>query len=159
MLRQWAPFEELAKAFAEGDVCLRVAGLVPAARALAVAELRETHPRTALVIAKGLADSHRLSQDLKFFGAPVAEFPEQEPRLWRGGHHREAAPEGGVICRRLLAGEPLLVVSTPAALDVPLPAPSAFTDATLRLSAGDSLDRELLIEALDKAGYERVDTV
>jgi transcription-repair coupling factor (superfamily II helicase) len=159
MLGQWAPFEELAKAFAEGDVCLRVAGLVPSARALAVAELRETHPRATLVIVKGLADAHRWAQDLKFFGAPVAEFPEQEPRLWRGGHHREADAERAVICRRLLAGEPLLVVATPAALDVPLPAPSAFTDATMRLTAGDSLDRELLIEAFEKSGYERVDTV
>jgi transcription-repair coupling factor (superfamily II helicase) len=159
MLRQWTPFEEVAKAFAEGDVCLRVAGLVPAARALAVAELRETHPRAALVIVKGLADAHRWAQDLKFFGAPVAEFPEQEPRLWRGGHHREADAERAVICRRLLAGEPLLVVATPAALDVPLPVPAEFTDATLRLTAGDSLDRELLIEAFEKSGYERVDTV
>jgi len=159
MLRQWAPFEELAKAFAEGDVCLRAAGLVPAARALAVAELREAHPRAALIIVQGLADSHRWTQDLKFFGAPVAEFPEAEPRLWRGGHHREADAERAVICRRLLAGEPLLVVTTPAALDVPLPAPSAFTDATLRLTAGDSLDRELLVEAFATSGYERVDTV
>ncbi|HMH51025.1 MAG TPA: transcription-repair coupling factor [Candidatus Acidoferrum sp.] len=159
MLRQWAPFEEVAKAFAGGDVCLRVAGLVPAARALAIAELRETHPRCALVIVKGLADAHRWAQDLRFFGAPVAEFPEQEPRLWRGGHHREADAERAVICRRLLAGEPLLVVATPGALDVPLPPPAAFTDATLRLTAGDSLDRELLIEAFEKSGYERVDTV
>jgi transcription-repair coupling factor (superfamily II helicase) len=159
MLRQWAPFEELAKAFAEGDLCLRVAGLVPAARALAIAELRETHPRAALVVVKGLADAHRWAQDLRFFGAPVAEFPEQEPRLWRGGHHREADAERAVICRRLLAGEPLIVVATPAALDVPLPGPAEFTAAALRLSAGDSLDRELLIEALDTCGYERVDTV
>jgi transcription-repair coupling factor (superfamily II helicase) len=159
MLRQWAPFAELAKAFAEGDVCLRVAGLVPAARALAVAELREAHPRPALVVVKGLADAHRWAQDLRFFGAAVAEFPEQEPRLWRGGHHREADAERAVIGRRLLAGEPLVVVATPAALDVPLPTPRAFAEATLRLSAGDSLDRELLIEAFERSGYERVDTV
>src|SRR6266849_2939633 len=132
MLRQWAPFEELAKAFAEGVVCLRAAGLVPAAPALA--------------IVRGLADAHRWTQDLKFFGASVAEFPEAEPRLWRGGHHREADAERAVICRRLLAGEPLVVVATPAALDVALPDPGQFTAATLRLAAGDSLDRELLIE-------------
>jgi transcription-repair coupling factor (superfamily II helicase) len=159
MLRQWAPFEELAKAFAEGHPCLRVAGLVPAARALAVAELLQTHPRAALVVVKGLADAHRWTQDLRFFGASVVEFPEQEPRLWRGGHHREADAERAVICRRLLAGEPMVVVATAAALDVPLPVPRAFTEATLRLTAGDSLDRELLIEAFERSGYERVDTV
>ena len=159
MLRQWVPFEEMAKAFAEGHPCLRVAGLVPAARALAVAELLQSHPRAALVVVAGLADAHRWAQDLKFFGGAVAEFPEQEPRLWRGGHHREADAERALICRRLLAGEPLVVVATPAALDVALPDPSQFTAATLRLAAGDSLDRELLIEAFERSGYERVDTV
>src|SRR6185503_6783708 len=116
-------------------------------------------PRAALVVVKGLADAHRWAQDLRFFGAPVAEFPEAEPRLWRGGHHREADAERAVICRRLLAGEPLLVVATPGALDLPLPLPRTFTDATLRLTAGDSLDRELLIEAFERSGYERVETV
>jgi len=159
MLRQWAPFEDLAKAFAEGHPCLRVAGLQPVARALAVAELRETHPRAALVVVKGLADAHRWTQDLRFFGAAVAEFPEQEPRLWRGGHHREADAERAVICRRLLTGEPLVVVATAAALDVPLPIPRAFSEGTLRVTAGDSLDRQLLIEAFERSGYERVDTV
>jgi transcription-repair coupling factor (superfamily II helicase) len=159
MLGQWAPFEELAKAFAEGSVCLRVAGLVPTARALVVAALLQRHPRAGLVVVKGLADAHRWAQDLRFFGASVAEFPEPEPRLWRGGHHREADAERAVVCRRLLSGEPFVVVATPAALDVPLPVPRAFAEATLRLSAGDALDRELLIEAFARSGYERVDTV
>jgi transcription-repair coupling factor (superfamily II helicase) len=159
MLRQWTPFEELAKAFAEGHPCLRLAGLCPSARALAVAELLQTHPRPALVVVKGLADAHRWAQDLRFFGAAAAEFPEQEPRLWRGGRHREADAERAVISRRLLAGEPMIVVATAGALDVPLPAPRAFTEGTLRVSVGDSLDRELLIEAFERNGYERVDTV
>src|SRR5712692_1404179 len=159
MLRQWAPFEELAKAFAEGHPCLRVVGLVPAARALAVAELLQIHPRAALIVVAGLADAHRWTQDLRLFGAASAEFPEPEPRLWRGGHHREADAERAVICRRLLTGEPIMVVATPAALDVRLPVPRHFAEATLRLAAGDALDRELLVEAFARSGYERVDTV
>ncbi len=159
MVREWAAFDEVAKVFAEGHPCLRIAGLVPAARAMAVAELLQGHPRAALVLVGGLADAHRWAQDLRFFGAAVAEFPEQEPRLWRGGRQREADAERAVICRRLLAGEPLVIVATPAALDVRLPAPDRFTADTLRLTAGDSLDRELLIEAFERSGYERVDTV
>src|SRR5262249_1073210 len=50
-------------------------------------------------------------------------------------------------------------VATPAALDVALPAPAEFREATLRLTPGDRLDRELLIEALRTAGYERTETV
>ncbi|OLC34813.1 MAG: transcription-repair coupling factor [Candidatus Rokubacteria bacterium 13_1_40CM_4_69_5] len=159
MLRQWPPFDELAKAFAEGVVCLRVAGLTGSARALAVVELLHAHPRPALIVAASLAEARHWAQDLRFFGAPAVEFAEREPRLWRGGHEREADAERALICRRLLAGEPIAVVATPAALDVPLPAPTVFGAGTLRFSVGDSLDRELLLEALQGAGYERVDTV
>jgi transcription-repair coupling factor (superfamily II helicase) len=159
MLRQWPPFDDLAKAFAAGDPCLRVAGLTGGARALVVTELLSAAPRACLVLAGSLPDARSWAQDLRFFGAPAVEFPEREPRLWRGGHQREADAERSLVCRRLLAGEPLVVVATPAALEVPLPAPSAFGAATLRLSVRDSLDRELLLEALEAAGYERVDTV
>src|SRR5438876_688793 len=159
MLRDWQAFGDLAKRFAEGDVCLRVAGLPGAARALAVAELLHAHPRPVVIVVASLADAHRFAQDLKFFGAPAFEFPEREPQLWKGGHHREAEAERAMIVRRLTAGEPIAVVVTPAALDTPLQAPGAFREGTLRLATKDSLDRELLLEALEKAGYERADTV
>ena len=113
MLREWQAFQGVAKAFAEGDACLRIAGLAPAARALVVSELLQAHPRAAIVIVRSMADAHRFTQDLRFYGAPVLEFPEREPRLWRGGHHREADAERAVIARRLAAGEPLVVVVTP----------------------------------------------
>src|SRR5262245_48890122 len=64
-----------------------------------------------------------------------------------------------MICRRLLTAEPIVIVATPAALDTPLLTPAEFADRTLRLTVGDSLDRELLLEGLERAGYERVDTV
>src|SRR5262245_23876338 len=159
MLREWQAFQALAKSFVEGDACLRVAGLAGAARALVVAELLHAHPRAAVVVVRSMADAHRWGQDLKFFGAPVLEFPEREPRLWRGGHHREADAERAVIVRRLAAGEPGVVVVTPAGLDTALPAPADFSARTLRICAGDRLERELLLEAFGKAGYERVDTV
>src|SRR5437773_914811 len=112
MLKSWTAFNELSKSFAEGEVC-RVAGLTGAARALVVAELFQSQPRAALVVAAGVTEAHRFTQDLRFFGAPAVEFPEPEPRLWRGGHVREADAERAAICRRLLAGEALLVVVTP----------------------------------------------
>src|SRR5437763_905905 len=153
MLRNWQAFQDLAKRFAGGDVCLRVAGLAGSARALAVAELLQIHPRPVLVIVASLADAHRFAQDLKFFGAPAFEFPEREPQLWKGGHHREAEAERAMIVRRLTAGEPIAVVVTPAALDTPLPAPGEFREGTLRLATKDSLDRELLLEALSVDSY------
>src|SRR5262249_44117011 len=159
MLREWPAFEALAKSFAEGEVCLRVAGLTGAARALAVAELLQAHPRPALVVVADLAAAHRWTQDLKVFGASVLEFPPPEPRLWRGGHHREADAERAVIARRLAVGDLVAVVATPAALSAPLWSRDEFAARTLRLATGDSLDRELLLEALERCGYERVETV
>ncbi len=159
MLRDWGPFQSLAKAFTEGRPRLSVAGLTGSARPLVVAELLLAHPRPALVLAGGLADARRFALDLKFFGAPAVEFPEAEPHLWRGGRHREADAERALACRRLVAGEPVVVVATRAALDVPLPGRADFAGRLLRLGGGDRLDRELLLEALERAGYERVDTV
>jgi transcription-repair coupling factor (superfamily II helicase) len=159
MLAAWPDFRALAKAFAEGAVCLRVGGLAGSARALVIAQLLQTPPRAAAVLVPGLAEVRQWAQDLRFFGAPAVEFPEREPRLWRGGRQRESEAERALICRRLLTGEPLVVVLTPAGLDTPLPPPGEFGKGTLRLAVGDSLDRELLLEALESAGYERVDTV
>src|SRR2546425_7791351 len=159
MLREWPAFHALAKTFAEGPVCLRIAGLTGAARALAVAELVQAHPRPAVVLVESVPDAHRWTQDLKFFGAPALEFPEPEPRLWRGGRQREADAERAFICWRPAANEPVVVVVTPAALDAELAAPPEFAARTLRLAVGDSLDREPLLAALERAGYERVDTV
>jgi transcription-repair coupling factor (superfamily II helicase) len=155
----WPPFQALAKLFAEGHTRLRAGGLSGGARPLAVAELLHAHPRPALVLVASLAEARRFALDMRFFGAEAVEFPEAEPRLWRGGHHREADAERALVCRRLLAGAPIVVVATRAALDVPLPGPAEFTDRLLRLSVGDRLDRELLLEALAQAGYERADTV
>jgi transcription-repair coupling factor (superfamily II helicase) len=159
MLKGWDAFDGLAAAFAEGSVRLRAVGLTGAARALVVAELLRGRSGPALVVVGTLGDSHRVAQDLRFFGAEAAEFPEQEPRLWRGGHHRDADAERAVVLRRLLAGDPVTVVATVAALEVPLAAPAQFGADVLRLATGDSLDRELLIESLTATGYERVDTV
>ena len=159
MLKPWPAFDELAKKFAAGEVCLRVAGLAGAARALVTAELLAGSGRPALVVVPGVSDAHRWAQDLRFFRAPVAEFPEEEPRLWRGGRQREAEAERALICRRLLSGEPLVIVTTPAALALPLAPPTEFRDKTISLAPGDRLDRELLVEALALAGYERVETV
>src|SRR5213079_40360 len=133
MLREWPAFRALAKTFAEGPVCLRIAGLTGAARALAVAELVQAHPRPAVVLVESVPDAHRWTQDLKFFGAPALEFPEPEPRLWRGGRQREADAERAVACQRLAAGETLVVVATPPGLDAEVLVPAEFAARALRL--------------------------
>jgi transcription-repair coupling factor (superfamily II helicase) len=159
MIAEWPPFQALSKMVAEGHTHIRVGGLSGSARPLVVAELLHAHPRPALMLVGSLSEARRFAGDLKFFGAEAMEFPEAEPRLWGDGHHREADAERALVCRRLLASEPIVVVATRAALDVPLPPRAEFADRLLRLSVGDRLDRELLLEALAEARYERADTV
>src|SRR5262245_58805242 len=120
MLREWPAFEALAKSFAEGEVCLRVAGLTGSARALAVAELLQAHPRPALVVVADLAAAHCWTQDFKVFGASVLELPLPELWLWRGGHHCEADAERAVIACRFTVADLIIVVATLAALRIPL---------------------------------------
>src|SRR3989442_1257774 len=152
MLRGWSAFHVLAKTFAEGPGGLRIPGLTGAPRALAVAELLQAHPRPALVLVESMTDAHHWTQDLKFFGAPALEFPGREPRLWRGGRQREADAERAVICRRLAAGEPVVVVVTPEALDAEIVAPGDFASRTLRLAKGGSPDPAPLLQAPERPG-------
>jgi len=158
MLTGWSAFDALAAAFARGERRLRVVGLTGSARGLVLAELFRAHPRPGLVVVADRGEAHRLAQDLRFFGAPAEEFPEPEPRLWRGGH-REGEAERALVCERLLAGELVLVVATRAALDAPLLPPGRFRETGTRLGVGASLEREALLALLERAGYERVDLV
>jgi transcription-repair coupling factor (superfamily II helicase) len=158
-LEDWAPYGALARAWTGGAQRLRASGLWGSARALVVEALLRDDPRPCLLLVSSLGEAQRWVGDLRFFGGRAVEFPPPEPRFWRGGRHRETDAARALVCHRLLGGEPLAVVTTPAALTYPLPAPAAFRTAAVRLSVGDSLDRELLLEALGQAGYERADTV
>ncbi|MBI4609817.1 MAG: transcription-repair coupling factor [Candidatus Rokubacteria bacterium] len=155
-------------------------GLWGAARALAVAALLGESERPALVLVSGRSELHRVCQDLAFFETAlgggrsrVVEFPPLQPGLWRragtqaGGlgaaqpwvRSREVEAERALACFRLLRGEPIMLVTTPAALTSPLLPPAEFRGLAFRLTAGESLDRDALLERLAAAGYERVETV
>ena len=55
MLKEWQAFQGLAKAFAEADVCLRVAGLAGSSRPLVIAQLLQSHPRPAVIVVRSMA--------------------------------------------------------------------------------------------------------
>jgi transcription-repair coupling factor (superfamily II helicase) len=158
-LHDWAPFQAAARAWAEGVTSLRASGLPGSSAAMVLAGLLEPDPRPVLVLTAGLAQQQRWVGDLRFFGARATEWAPPEPRLWRGGHQREADASRALVCHRLLAGESVTVVATPAALTLPLLSPDEFKRRTVRLDRGDALDRELLLAAFERAGYERVETV
>jgi transcription-repair coupling factor (superfamily II helicase) len=166
LLAQWAPFQALAGAFAEGDPCLRVDGLWGSARALVAAALLRETGRPALVLVADRSALDRMCRDLRFFEGALdvpsrraVEFPAGQPAFWRGRPQPEEAAERAWVCHRLLRGEPLTVVTLPAALASPLPLPDDFRRLTFGIRVQGVLARDELLERLEAGGYERVETV
>ena len=165
-LSRWGAFGDLANALAGGAPRAEAHGVWGSARALTVAGLAHAARRPALVVVAGQLQVHATALDLAFFLSSLArdgagrvlELPPPQPAGWRGRHHEQDA-ERAVVCQRLAAGEPVIVVATPAALSAPLPPPADFRAAAFRIGLGDTLPREALAERLAAAGYERVESV
>jgi transcription-repair coupling factor (superfamily II helicase) len=169
-LSPWTALSDLGAALSQGVPRLEASGLWGASRALLVAALVETTERPVLAVAAGPVERHRTAKDLGFFletwsgpaarsDSRVLEFPPAESGSWRGSRHREQAAEHALCCHRLLQGDRVAVVTTPSALSAPLLTPAEFRARTNRIAVGDSVPREDLLEMLDWAGYERVETV
>ena len=139
-----------------------------------LAALLKDTGRPILAIHASAADRHRSALDVASFVASlsessgreslspssrVLEFPSEQPVSWHGGRHREHDAERALCCHRLLTGEAVAVMTTPAALSLPLLPPREFRARTLSLAPGQSIEREALLEALERARYERVDAV
>ena len=175
VLSRWAALDDVLAALARGAPCLRADGLWGSSRALGVAALRQRTGRPILLLTPGPSPRHRMAQDAAFFvsslsGGPagggddgedsrVLEFPSGTGASWRGTRHREPDAERALCCRRLLDGDAVVIVATPSGLSEPVPPPSAFKRRTFTLTVGESSDREILLELLEAAGYERVETV
>ena len=91
ILSRWAALEELSTALARGAPCLQADGLWGSSRSLVVAALVKHTGRSALIMAPGTAERHRLAEDIRFFlGSlggpdlpPVLEFPPADVELIR----------------------------------------------------------------------------
>jgi len=91
--------------------------------------------------------------------AEIVLLPVPHAALWRDAGAREEDAGRAGILGRLLRGEPLWVIAPARGLEAPLPVPADFRRQVLTLGAGDSVDREALVEHLESAGYERVESV
>jgi transcription-repair coupling factor (superfamily II helicase) len=173
---RWGALKDVLATLDKGVPSVQATALWGSSRALLVAALGRATRRTTLVVTAGEGERHRAALDLQFLlsalsvdggaapdqnsaGPRVLEFPSAELSSWRGGRHREPDAERALCCHRLLSGEPVPIVATPAALSGPLLTPAEFRARTGRLALGESLPREDLLVLLDWAGYERVDTV
>jgi transcription-repair coupling factor (superfamily II helicase) len=166
LLSPWEPFQELLRAFLKGVPHLRVDGLWGAARGLVIEALLRASERSALVLVSRLPEVHQTRMDLRFFeqsfgAGPLSAtaFPPGPSGSWSRGRQRDSDAERALLCSRLLAGERVTVVTTPAALATPLLAPHEFRSRAFHLDRGATVIRDTLLHRLMAAGYERVDTV
>jgi transcription-repair coupling factor (superfamily II helicase) len=171
-LSRWTAFQELSLALTDGVLAAQADGLWGASRALVLAALLQETGRPVLSLTASAADRHRSARDVACFlgtlpppsgrsgtAGRVLECPSEQPAAWRGTRHREHDAERALCCHRLMAGEAVAIATTPAALSLPLLSPSEFRDRTFALAPGESVDRDTLLTALERAGYERVDAV
>src|SRR4029453_7066209 len=172
VLTRGAAFEEVLPALSRGVPCLRADSLWGSSRALAIAGLLQRTGRPQLVLTPGPSPRHQMARDTGFFLATlsggradavgeerVLEFPSGTGASWRGRRHREPDAERALCCRRRLDGDAVAIVTTPSALSITVPPPDGFKRRTFTLTVGESSDREILIELLEAAGYERAETV
>ncbi len=169
VLARWGAFKDLADALAQGELRLAARGLWGSARGLVIAGLARAAERAILVVAPGPAEVHQTAQDVTFFldalggageGARrVLEFPPPQGAGWRGNRHGEGDAMRALVGHRLLRGEAVVVVATPAALTAPLLKPADYRARLLRLELGGTVDREAVVAGLEAAGYERVEAV
>jgi transcription-repair coupling factor (superfamily II helicase) len=165
-LDAWGDLGAARAALARGTPRIRLEGLWGSAVALALAWLLPPQ-RPAVVVVGDEPAAGRAVDDLRAFAAAlgvkrpgeIVAVPVPHAALWRDGAAREEDAGRAGILGRLLRGEPLWVVATPRVLEMPFPTPAAFRRQVLTVVAGDALDRDALVDHLQGAGYERVETV
>ncbi len=148
---------------ATGASPVRWGGLVGDADALAIAEAASRHPGPVVCVAASAREADRLEAAIGFFagpGLPVLHFPD-----WETLPYDSFSPHQDIVSERLatLAGLPGLqrgvVVVAAACLMQRLPPTDYVGARSLRLNAGETLDRDAFIRGLEAGGYLRVPEV
>ena len=149
-----------------GERSVSIAGLYAASLSLVVASACRDMDEPILLIAPDPHVAEALRLDLEtFLGVAPHAFPAW-PRADRGD-----APDVDVLVRRartlsalrpparIDTEDPILVVTTLAALAQPVPRPEVFEAARLTLCPGEEHVLDVLLEHLAAAGFARVRTV
>jgi transcription-repair coupling factor (superfamily II helicase) len=165
-LAAWGDLARAREAARGGADRVVLEGLWGSSPALALTAVLPADRPACVLVPAGLAVA-RVVDDLRAFAgltgarppASVAPSPAPHATFWRGGADREEDAERAALLTRLLAGEPLWLVTTPRGLLGPLPEPGAVGGLRLTIAVGDALDREALLAHLAEAGYERAETV
>lgn len=148
-----------------------VSGCLPTAAAYLLAQaLSSTPARPVLMVTHDDRSAQKLLQDLEFFAkgnaairlsylppSDVAPYVPSSPNLSIGSKRLECLYYLASVAQRPL--EHLVLIASVQALMEKVIEPEALLQGVLRISKGDSFERELLIEHLVEIGYAKTNVV
>ena len=159
-------FEGLSEFFKNNDAKdIEVLGCVPSARALALAHgLKNTPNNPLLVIAKSSREAQIFFNNLEFFSKGVSSFrplyfPSEDLSPYVPSSPNIAVTAKRLECLYYLATmserpmEQLILVAPIGAMAERVIEKETLLRGCLRITAGDEIDRELLVEHLQEVGY------
>jgi transcription-repair coupling factor (superfamily II helicase) len=148
----------------------KLTGVCPPARGAVIVELTRTHPAPVwLVVADELKAVEQLAEDIAFFhrasdvkrALDILVFPESMPdtrdmrEAFAASSDRLTALSRLRATRTVSAGaNPLVIVSTPAALLQPVPALEQFATLEFTLTRGQTQPFQALLEKLRELDYD-----
>jgi transcription-repair coupling factor (superfamily II helicase) len=149
-----------------------IAGLTPAAKALAVAALARSRSGVTVVVAPTDVDAERLAGDIRFFYAgleaasdaaierAVLLMPALQVDPYRGmsPHFRIAAARGRAL-HGAVTGSARIVVASAAALLPRISEPERMVMASIELRVGSEIEPLRLADLLVDGGFTREDPV
>jgi transcription-repair coupling factor (superfamily II helicase) len=149
-----------------------LAGLTPAAKAMAVVAAARATRMVTLVVVPDDRDVEQMTADARFFygaleGASTTEierrvlpFPSWQVDPYRGmtPHFRIAFARANALCGAAL-GTARIVVASAAALLPLVSSPERLLASTLELETGTSIEPQALADTLVDAGFTREDPV
>lgn len=146
--------------FKKGFLPQGVLGLLPVQKAQIITSLTESLQKHALVIVPDESSAAKLCDDLRPFGASVLQFPARNLSFYaQDTQSHEYEQKRIKTLRRMLDGHyGIVVASVEAAATFTVP-PYDLLEKSVLIKRGEEISLEMLLSALEKAGYVRVDSV
>src|SRR4051794_23676172 len=163
-----APLERIGSAAPIADLLRRAAAgkpavfehVVEAARPMLCALIARATERRVWLVCPDVRRQEALHNEFLNWVPDALFFPETEQALVEGAlPDPETAAERLEIVQKLASPGRLVLVLTERSLADAAPRPSALRKLELKLTRGEELNRDRLIQQLEKAGYEHVPQV
>ncbi len=153
------PFAGIGARVERGENRLWIGGLMGSSKTLLAAVLRKRLPHTWVVIAPNLSDAEHIQDDLITYlpDDDILLFSEWETLPYERRSPLTSITESRLVALdRLMAGDSLVVVTTPKAIMQRTLPRRLLKEVTLRIRRGQRLELERFTSSLADLGYRRI---